>query len=356
MKMTTDKKKELPRRLTARRKILVAGFVLLAAVLWKRESLWFRLHNLIAPVEGEIVFHADRDGDGVMQLYRVIFNTGWRTAQIDQLTFVDGGAVNGVYSPDGTQILFQKDERLGLMAAAGGDVRDLSPQPPVIPSYEDGQEHGAYLTPQWASAAQIIFRRTIGSYSTDMLQSCAVNAPFVLDLTTGLETPLFRLKVGDGASLPYEAEQGAVGFRWPRPRSLFCPSDGITENLDLDLSPLASAFASTLPQDASMQMRLFRRRVVPSPTGRHLVHAALYPYHSRISGLELFEAGTWRLIQPVHSHIVSWSPDEQSLVYDARHPDGTWVLALTSAAGGWTYPLLGGDGISYFAPHWRPSR
>jgi hypothetical protein len=62
-----------------------------------------------------------------------------------------------------------------------------------------------------------------------------------------------------------------------------------------------------------------------------------------------------RLLIPVHSYDVAWSSDDQFVIYDGLHPDGTSVIAITSIDSSYTYPLLGNDGNLYHAPSWRPS-
>jgi hypothetical protein len=349
--MTKTKHKRSAQRLAPRKLRLLLIMVLLACVLWlKRDALGFRFYNFFNPIYGEIVFHGDRDGDGVPQLYHLTFNTGLRYSRIEQLTHFRAGAKNGTYSPDGTQLAFESDNAIYVMNADGSDAGA------VVTKLELQREPYA---PFWLNDTQIVFQRAVGSAMDESLRTCYMYAPFLFDLVTQTETPLFEIRSN---SNDYRVnDDGWLGFA-PSGRYQSCGYGYSRGNTFLPQHPtefhsIFKTFADAGLLDQAMP--ILGKDAVLSPSQHHLIRVQVYLYQIYAdgvspSGLEMYSEGEWRLMLPVHAGTVAWSPDERYLVYDARHPDGTWVLAITSTDGRFTYPLLGNDGSNYFAPSWRP--
>lgn len=342
--MGKDKQKRPPRRFMCLNKRILGLIVIGIVVLLKRDAIQFRLHNLLDPVYGEIIFHSDPDGDGLPQLYHMIFNTAFRYSHVEPLTDFPAGAHNGVYSPDGEKIAFESGDSIFIMEShRSSHIRHLT------------QGHN----PVWLKPDQIVFQRVIGRYGTDMLQSCPVYAPFVFDLHTGSERPFYNFpdESVEDDQRPYTLlDNGFLAFRFYA-RGMACSyGDFIGQIFTPETSTVFRSFSQQFKEMGVFDQTslIVSKRAVLSPSGRRLARAQVYAYRDRPSAIELYIDGEWQTIRPVHGAVVSWSPDERFLVYDGLHPDGTSVLALTSVDGTWVYPLIGNDGISYFSPNWRP--
>jgi hypothetical protein len=365
--MPKNKQKRSAQRLSPRQRRLLVIVVLVACVVWlKRDAIGFRLYNFVNPIYGELVFHADLDGDGIPQLYHLTFNTGFKYTRIEQLTSLPAGATYGAYSPDGTQLAFQSDDAIFVMNTDGSDMHELV-RSYGQPSKGANKPVNAFR-PVWLNETLIVYHRLIGYYYTDMLTNCPVTAPFAFDLTTGLEAPLFVLPEGIQSTSTDEGQWirfgggvrgiacrgGASGYKVENPLAL---SPLYPASWDVPEDPATHNAAYKLVDEYGFLVQaagIFAKRVVLAGSNERLARAVVYPYWDVISGIEIYNEGEWQLILPVHSDIVAWSPDERYLVYDALHLDGTWVLAITSTDGRFTYPLIGNDGKNYFAPSWRP--
>lgn len=230
------------------------------------------------------------------------------------------------------------------MNADGSHIETLATEPPD-PTYAYRSTY-PYM-PFWLNNTQIVFQSPIASTTNDLLELCNVYAPFLFDVNTSKQTPLFdrhTMRVGNSSRGRY----GSCGYGNSR-NEAFSPQNPsalhpIFKSLE-ERRFLAHAM-SILGNDARL-----------SPSGRSFAMSQVLLYSSfGPSQIKIYEDGQWRTVLNVHSKVVSWSPDEKYLIYDAYRFDkkAMWVIAITSVDGTFTYPLIGNDGVNYFSPSWRP--
>lgn len=323
--------------------IIILGCIGVGLIhLMNNPHVQFRLQNILAPVTGEFVFHSPKDGD--WQIYSATFNTGWDQISLTKLTDHPEGALNPVYSPDGQQIVYrvgfaQHGNSIFVMNADGTNPHQIT--------------HGyqAY----WLNHHQLIVQREIGYYVTNSLNTCYIYAPFQYDLNTGEEYALFGIpessdtQIDDNGFYHFPGHEKLYTCRLGDPLEYKLPDE-------LDLRLEASVWLNSAPESnrTSMKNRVLNQPTILAPDGSTIATAIVYPYRDYVSGIYVQEDNDLRLVEKAHVTSIGWSPDSRYLIYTALHPEGNSVIGLSSIDGTYTYPLLGDDGNSYYAPNWRP--
>ena len=348
--------------------ILSLGLIVVSffSVFMNNPHVLFRLQNILKPVQGEFIFHS-LDEDDVSQIYQAQFNTAFDNIRITPLTSSAVDSKMARYSPDGQQIVYVEappaNFGLDVYHAENGNIVLMS---------SNGQHkrvisQGSYA--RWIDNEHLFIIRRIGYYLTNMLYECPIYGVFELDLITMLEKQLFNIpdearwieskdeyNLGHnsyhaGCVSYFQVYSGESSFTSYSAPVLYDPSE-VLEKTFVD-NTLQYLINSEFSPDNSVQAFINdTRKCGHCNIERSGISVkATTEDHSRVVSWDDHR----RLVSSQATLNLSWSPDGQFLIYDAKHPDGNTVIAITSVDGGFTYPLLGSDGLSYSAPHWKPN-
>ena len=315
--------------------------VLFFSVFMNDPHVLFRLQNILKPVQGEFIFHS-LDEDDVSQIYQAQFNTAFDNIRITPLTSSAVDSKMARYSPDGQQIVYvvapiAKFDKTLYYDAKNGDIMLMTSNG----QYQQKVSQGSYA--RWVDNNHILIVRRIGYRFTQMITECPVYGFFELDLTTMTEKQLF--------DIPKDAEFRADINQY------YMGSEG-SRGIGCTRSPYLSIRSELSEYGNHTTEYLVNKEQHPNK----MLQASIQIYdpsdwrvRNGNTGIYLQDANSrWILVQ-AHVWNLSFSPDGQFLIYDAKHPDGNTVIAITAIDGSFTYPLLGSDGLSYSAPHWKPN-
>jgi len=333
------KKKRSQSRFSRTRRFIILFIAIdlafLLILLLNNSHVHFRLHNMLYPISGEFVFSSNHNSNNrYYNIFHADFNTALNTITITQLTPDDRDSFAPVYSPDGQQIAYYAGHHTYLMDANGTNQQQLT--------------EGIY--PQWLDNNKLIIQRLIGTQITTSLSSCPIYAPVLVDLTTGEESDLFTIS-------DYYSKYDNGIYNFPGHQKLASCRTHHASRFGEYIITKDTRLIPYLDPAHPLQIQAFNREVVTAHTSEQFAKAEVFTWrdYGSISGIYVSDKSEdWKLIKKVHASYVDWSPDDSYLIYSAEHPDRTSVIAIISAVGNYTYPLLGNDGFNYHAPNWKP--
>jgi|GEM_PF-3546265 len=318
-------------------------------VLTNNPHLIFRSQNILSPVSGELVFYGNVDGTS--QIFHAYFHTAFDTIELTQLTDDDSRkSFHPLYSPDGQYIAY-------ITAVSRNDDNGLTVQDVslMLTNADTKVSNAIYNTTatshqgiMWLSPDLVLIRLQHGLHypETNWGQDCRYYEPYnlsfnIINIHTGEVQPLYTGAKNAGYLIDGNSE---CKSKLPQREDFQIPDE---------LFPLDFVAPEHL-----WQAYVFRGTMVASHDRSHVVKSVVTlrgHLQGTFNGIYISDTDNqWELIEQVHAqHGMSWSPDDKYLVYKATHPTAGSAIAITSADGTFTYPLLEGH---YGIPSWRPKK
>lgn len=338
------KKKKVQRSKYRRaRFIVLIGLVMVIIFivqLFNDPHVQFRIRNILYPVSGEFIFYSYVDN--IKQIYHADFNTAWDTVEVTQLTDDNTKKIyRPLYSPDGQHVAYltvsPSWEQYGLTYRnVNLMVMDTNSQTSQSVC-EAAVNHAEPTRIIWLSPDLILIQ---------ILSGIPNRTPFykygIVNIQTGEVIPFYK----DNRSIEYPTTTTDMTCE-----SLPILSKQSDMQIADDLLPL-----SFVEREHPFQILAFKGYIVASNDGSHAAKSTIaYDTRRQTTGIYISKSeNQWEFIKEVHANDISWSPDNQYLIYDALHPIYGSVIAITSVDGEYTYPLLEDDDLNYFSPSWRP--
>jgi len=278
-----------------------------------------RIYNIINPIEGELLFHSNRNGN--YDIYHLSFHTGNGRRELTQITDFETDTINPSYSPDGTMIAYQSRNHIDygsplewslyIMDADGMNPRRV----------------GYGFNPVWLPDNEhIVYSNWHDSYVTRQRQIRYNHQLYIVNIETGI------IHI-----LEYDSDEYTLIF----------PDD-------VDITTLYPSWRSWFI--ISPRSDLYQGHGIFSPDGEQAVYARVYRFLHETSGIFIINENIEisELLWQAHSNYITWSPDSRYIAYDALHPEYTMVIAVYAIDGSNWHPLIGNDGFTYGHPSWRP--